>query len=68
MSGGVINIVPKLPTADDDYTPAQRAAIDARLAQARKGPYHGPFDTADQAIDFLRKELKSGKPAKRKKA
>ena len=68
MSGGVINIVPKLPTADDDYTPAQRAAIDARLAQARKGPYHGPFDTADQAVDFLRKELKSGKPAKRKKA
>jgi hypothetical protein len=39
----------------DEYTPAQRRAIDTRLAAARKGPYYGPFDTADEAINFLRK-------------
>ena len=34
VSGGVINIVPKLPSAADEYTPAQRRVIDARLAKA----------------------------------
>jgi len=28
---GLINIVPKLPVADDEYIPAQRRLIDARL-------------------------------------
>ncbi len=65
MSGGVINIVPKLPVADDEYTPAQRRVIDARLQQARKGPYHGPFATADEAIAFVRKEVKGRKRTKR---
>jgi len=66
VSGGIINIIPELPTADDEYTPAQRRAIDARLRQARKGPYHGPFDTADDAIKFLRKEVRARKAIKRK--
>jgi hypothetical protein len=57
VSGGIINIIPKLPTADDEYTPAQRRAIDARLAEARKGPYYGPFKTAGEAIAFLGKEI-----------
>src|SRR5438105_12543496 len=39
----------KFPTADDEYTPAQRRIIDARLAEAAKGPYYGPFKTADAA-------------------
>jgi len=65
-SRGVISIVPKLPAADDEYTPAQRRIIDARLSEARKGPYHGPFDTADEAIKFLRKEIRSRKSVKRK--
>src|SRR3954467_596385 len=34
VSGGVITILPKLPAADDEYTLAQRRAIDARLARA----------------------------------
>jgi bifunctional DNA-binding transcriptional regulator/antitoxin component of YhaV-PrlF toxin-antitoxin module len=55
VSGGIINIISELPTADDEYTPAQRRVIDARLAEARKGPYDGPFKTADEAIAFLRK-------------
>ena len=37
----------------DEYTPAQRSAIDRRLAQARKGPYHGPFLSVDEAMAFV---------------
>jgi bifunctional DNA-binding transcriptional regulator/antitoxin component of YhaV-PrlF toxin-antitoxin module len=67
VSGGIINIIPNLPTADE-YTPAQRRVIDARIAQARKGPYHGPFKTADEAIAFLNKEIGKRRAAKRKPA
>lgn len=42
----------KFPNADKDYTPAQRKAIDARLAKSdadiKKGRTHGPFDTAEE--------------------
>jgi hypothetical protein len=58
VSGGIISIIPDLPVADDKYTPAKRRVIDARLVEARKGPYYGPFETADEAITFLRKELR----------
>ncbi len=57
VSGGIINIIPKLPSAADEYTPAQRRMIDARLKEAAKGPYYGPFETADSAIKFLRQEI-----------
>jgi bifunctional DNA-binding transcriptional regulator/antitoxin component of YhaV-PrlF toxin-antitoxin module len=43
VSGGIINIIPKLPSADDEYTPAQRRVIDAQLKEAAKGPYYGPL-------------------------
>ena len=66
VSGGVINIIPKLPAAGEDYTPAQRLAVDARLEQARKGPYHGPFQTADDAVKFLRREIKARKAKERR--
>jgi AbrB family looped-hinge helix DNA binding protein len=66
VSGGIINIIPKLPSADDEYTPEQRRVIDAQLDEARKGPYHGPFSTADAAIRFLRKELRKRRSAKSK--
>ena len=65
VSGGIINIIPELPSADHDYTPAQRKVVDARLAEARKGPYHGPFGSADEAIKFLKKEIRTRK-ARRK--
>ena len=68
VSGGIINIIPSLPTADDEYTPAQRRVIDARIAQARKGPYHGPFKTASEAIAFLSTEIVKRRAAKRKPA
>jgi AbrB family looped-hinge helix DNA binding protein len=66
VSGGVINIIPKLPPADDEYTPAQRRAIDARLATARRGPYYGPFDSVDEMLASLK--TKKRKPARPKRS
>src|SRR5437762_1547841 len=66
VSGGIINIIPKLPSSDDEYTPEQRRRVDDRLKQASKGPYYGPFETADAAIEFLHKEIRSRKAIKRK--
>jgi hypothetical protein len=52
----------KFPTADNEYTPTQRRAIDALLAKSetdlKKGRTHGPFETADEAIAFLRQRRK----------
>jgi hypothetical protein len=61
--GGVITITAKPPSANDEYTAAQRRAIDARLSQAKAGKRYGPF-TADEAEAFLKTELK----ARRKKS
>ena len=66
VSGGIINIIPKLPSADDEYTTEHRRVIDAQLEEARKGPYYGPFETADAAIKFLRKEIRKRKSTKLK--
>src|ERR1035438_6467262 len=38
VSGRVVTIMPKLPTADDEYTPEQRAIVDARLADGLACP------------------------------
>ena len=55
-AGGVITILPKLPSAADEYTTDQRRIIDARLAAGdediRAGRVHGPF-TAKQASAFI---------------
>jgi hypothetical protein len=64
-SGGVITITAK-PPATDEYSADERRTIDARLSEARKGPYHGPFDTADEAVKFLRKEIRARRTGKRK--
>lgn len=66
-SGGVITITAKPPAADE-HTVEQRRVIDARLAEARKGPYYGPFGTADEAVKFLRKEIQDRKTAKRQRS
>src|SRR5579864_8332164 len=54
VSGGVITILPKLPTADDEYTPEQRRLIDAELDKAdadiKAGRVHGPFSTHKEFI------------------
>ena len=68
VSGGIINIIPKLPSADDEYTPAQRRAIDARLAKSdqdiKHGRVYGPFETHKEFLASLHKE--SEKLRKRK--
>ena len=60
VSGGAINIVRKLPSADDEYTPRQRRALDRALAEGmddiEKGRLHGPFDTHEAMIEFLHRQ------------
>jgi hypothetical protein len=54
----------RFPAADDEYTLAQRKIIDARLSQAEKGPYYGPFKAAAEVAAFLKKRI--GKKTKLK--
>jgi len=54
----------KFPTADGEYTPRQRRIIDASLAEAEKGPYHGPFQNGAEIAAFLKKMQRSGKLAR----
>ena len=72
---GKITIVSKPPTAaaatpDDEYTPEQRRIVEAQLAEGlediKKGRTYGPFDTAEDAIKFLHKEIRLRKATKRK--
>ena len=60
VSGGVINIVPKLPSADDEYTPEQRRVIDRDLAEGlddiKHGRLQGPFASHKEFIGSLHKE------------
>jgi len=70
VSGGIINIIPQSPSADDDYTRAQRRQINAEIAEAQKGPYYGPFESAAAASKFLQGEIRKRmavriKPTKR---
>ncbi len=62
VSGGVISIHPKLPTADDEYTPEQRRIVDAQLAEGLAeigaGRVHGPFATHNEFIASLHAEAK----------
>ena len=61
----------KFPTADDEYTPAQRRSIDARLAKARAdmkaGRVYGPFATVAELERSLRQtgKKRAGKPKRR---
>ena len=58
----MITILPKLPTADDEYTPEQRRIIDARLAEGladiKAGRTFGPFNSADEMIAHMKAQLK----------
>jgi bifunctional DNA-binding transcriptional regulator/antitoxin component of YhaV-PrlF toxin-antitoxin module len=69
VSGGVVTIIPKLPTADDEYTPGQRAIVDAQLAEGlediRKGRVSPKFDTVDEMLASLKAGHKS-KPRQKK--
>ena len=57
-SGDVVTILPKLPSADNEYTPARRRIIDAKLDKAEKGPFYSPFNTVDDMVVHLKAEVK----------
>ncbi len=64
FSGGILNIVPELPNADDEYTPRQRRIIDAHLAEAEEdikmGRVYGPYNNAKEMMkDFYRRHPKT---------
>ena len=66
------DLLPKLPAADDEYTPAQRRIIDAQIAEGladiKAGRTHGPFPSHRRMIDFLHAQVKKAGPkAKRRK-
>ncbi len=74
---GKIVITPKLvidrsefANADEDYTPAQRRKIDARLAKSdediKHGRVYGPFHTADEMAASIEANIKKLRTAKRK--
>src|SRR5438552_18703745 len=66
---GKIVLTPKL-VVDREYSPAQRRAIDVRLAesleQAKKGTMIGPFETHEEMEEFLHREAKKARPQKTK--
>jgi bifunctional DNA-binding transcriptional regulator/antitoxin component of YhaV-PrlF toxin-antitoxin module len=72
VSGGVISIRPKLPAADDEYTPEQRRIVDAQLtdglADVKAGRVHGPFSTHKEFIASLHEEAKKLNPTKTKRS
>ena len=58
--GKKIVITPQL-VDDDEYSPAQRCAIDARLAKSdediKHGRVHGPYDSHKGFVESLRQEM-----------
>ena len=59
----------KFPNADNDYTSAQRRAINARLAESdadiKQGRTHGPFDTAEEMAASVEAGIKKLRGTKR---
>ena len=72
--GNKIVITPQLvidrsrfPIADE-YTPEQRLAIDASLAESEKGPYYGPFRNGAEIAALIGKRRRSARPSKSNKS
>jgi bifunctional DNA-binding transcriptional regulator/antitoxin component of YhaV-PrlF toxin-antitoxin module len=70
-SRGVITITPRTPNADDEYTPAERRVIDARLAKSdediKAGRVYGPFNTAEEMAASIEENIQKSRAAKRKR-
>jgi AbrB family looped-hinge helix DNA binding protein len=60
----------KFPNVDDEYTPAQRRIIDARLRKAdadiKLGRTYGPFNSADEMAVSIEANIKKLRAIKRK--
>ncbi len=72
-SDGVITILPKLPAAtDDEYTPAERRAIDHGIAASERdyeeGRSYGPFKTHEAFIASLHAEAAKRRKKKNKRS
>jgi bifunctional DNA-binding transcriptional regulator/antitoxin component of YhaV-PrlF toxin-antitoxin module len=67
VSGGLITIIPKLPSADDEYTQEQRRSVDAQLAEGlediRKGRVR-TFDTAEEMLASMKGRKRSSRRPK----
>jgi bifunctional DNA-binding transcriptional regulator/antitoxin component of YhaV-PrlF toxin-antitoxin module len=61
----------KFPSAEDEYTPAQRRIIDARLDESKedlkRGRTAGPFNSAGEMIAHMKAELKKRAAVKKSK-
>jgi len=61
-AGGVITIVPKVPTAHDEYTPEQRRIVDARLdkaaAEIKRGHVSLAFDNIEEFAAALKADAR----------
>ena len=55
---GVITIVTKPSLGDDDDSPEDRRRITARLDEAERGPFVGPFRNGREVADYLKKRRK----------
>jgi bifunctional DNA-binding transcriptional regulator/antitoxin component of YhaV-PrlF toxin-antitoxin module len=68
VSGGVITIIPRLPLADDEYTPRERAIVDAQLAEGledlQKGRVSPPFETVEKMLASLKSGRKTARRTK----
>jgi bifunctional DNA-binding transcriptional regulator/antitoxin component of YhaV-PrlF toxin-antitoxin module len=68
VAGRTIMIVPKLPSADREYTAAERRAINRGIEQSEKeyqaGLGAGPFETHEEFIAAL--HTGAAKPRRRK--
>lgn len=58
----------KFPTADDEYTPEERRAIDVSLDASEKGPYYGPFKSGAEIAVFMKKRPRRASPSKSNKS
>lgn len=71
VSGGVISIVQKVLSDKDDYTPAQRRAVDRHLAKGlediRRGHVEGPFASYQGFISSLHSEARKPVPKRAKR-
>jgi AbrB family looped-hinge helix DNA binding protein len=71
FSDGKIVITPRtgvdrsgFPTAEGEYTAAQRRVIDSCLADGEKGPFYGPFKSGDEIAAFIRRSNATQSPPK----
>ena len=69
--GSIIQIVPVDDEKDDEYTPAQRRAIDRDIAQSQKefaeGKGFGPFNTVEELMASLNSKIPRRKSKTRRR-